>query len=44
VLADKPALRRRVTLGGYSAIILLTDLIGLAASVLQVGIFRVVKV
>lgn len=40
-LADEPTRRRSVALGGYSATAVLSALIGLAASVWQVGLLRV---
>jgi MFS family permease len=40
-LADEPARRRRVALGGYSVTAVLSALIGLATAVWQVGVLRV---
>jgi len=40
-LADEPASRRRVAVGGYTATALLSALIGLATAVWQVGVLRV---
>jgi MFS family permease len=40
-LADEPARRRRIALGGYSATAVLSALIGLATAVWQVAVLRV---
>lgn len=40
-LADEPARRRRVALGGYSATAILSSLIGVATAAWQVGMFRI---
>lgn len=40
-LADEPARRRRVAVGGYSVTAVLSALIGLATAVWQVGVLRV---
>jgi MFS family permease len=40
-LADEPARRRKVALGGYSATAILSALIGIATAAWQVGMFRI---